>query len=146
MKHTFKSNSGVRTFGRFLEPLDASQYIYRKKARSTYCLTNNCPPKLNVGPESNLLLFNYSNKLAFYPCKNSINKANLYINLITKLDLPDVPVISDNNNISPTTITTTAIPYLDYNIDPNGILFGNTTCGLNNFINYMVYNINQKDK
>lgn len=140
MKHTFKTNSGKRAFGGFSEPLDANEYTYKKKARSSYCFTNNCSPKINIGSESNLLLFNYSKKLAYYPYKNSINKSNLYINLITKLDLKDIPVISNNiTNESPTIITTTATPYLDYKIDPNGNLFGNDICNINNFINYMVY-------
>ena len=39
----------------------------------------------------------------------------------------------------PTTISTDAVPYLDYNIDPCGNLFGNTICGINNYVNYMVY-------
>ena len=116
MKHTFKSNSGKRTFGRFSEPLDASQYTNDKKSRY---INNFCFP--------------------LYSYKNSINKANLNVNLIKKLDLKNVPVISDNNNVSPTTINTTNVPYLNYNIDPSGNLFGNTICGVNNYINYMVY-------
>ena len=31
------------------------------------------------------------------------------------------------------------IPFLDYNIDPSGNLFGNTICGINNWEKYMVY-------
>jgi hypothetical protein len=122
MKHTFKSNSGKRTFGRFSEPLDASQYTNNKK--SIY--TKNSK---------------YTNNFYFtlYSYKNSINEANLNINLIKKLNLQNVPVISDNNNQSPTTINTNVVPYLNYNIDPSGNLFGNTICGVNNYINYMVY-------
>ena len=76
-----------------------------------------------------------------YPCLNSIEKANLNINLITKLNLTGVPVIQDfsGNKICPTTITTTTTPYLQYNIDPSGNLFGNTICGINNWEKYMVY-------
>ena len=54
-------------------------------------------------------------------------------NLITKLDLTDVPVIL------PTTITTVTDPYKYYNIDPSGNLFGNTICGIDNWEKYMVY-------
>jgi glycogen synthase len=67
----------------------------------------------------------------------------LNINLITKLDLKGVPVIANFvTNLVPTTIENDAIPYLDYNIDPSGNLFGNTICGVNNFVHYMVYNPN----
>ena len=64
---------------------------------------------------------------------------HLNINLITKLDLTNVPVIQNfiNNDI-PTTIVLTSIPYLEYNIDPSGNLFGNTICGINNYEKYRV--------
>jgi hypothetical protein len=141
MKHSFKSYPGKSAFGVFVEPLNASEYIYNKKAKTSYCVTNDCPPRNKVGSEGNLLLFKRSNRLNLYPCKNAINNANLNINLITKLDLSNVPVIQDfSGNYVPSTITSTAIPYLDYNIDPSGNLFGNNICGVNNYVEYMVYN------
>jgi hypothetical protein len=72
--------------------------------------------------------------------KNTFNKSNLGINLITKLDLTDVAVIATNTNpqISPSTITIGETPYLNYVIDPNGSLFGNTPCGLRNFEHYLI--------
>jgi len=140
MAYSFKSNYGNKSFGVFKEPQNASDYIYNKKAKSTYCVTNNCVQNVKVGSQNNLLLFKKSNLLNLYPC--SINKSNLYINLITKLDLSDVPVIEDfSGNAVPSTINTDVeFPYLRYNIDPSGDLFGNTICDTNNFVNYMVYN------
>ena len=140
MAHSFKSNSGKKSFGVFAEPMDASEYIYNKKARATFCVANNCVPSVKVGSESNLLLFKRSNKLSF-SYENNINKTNLNINLITKLDLEGVPVIEDlSGNIVPSSIDINSVPYLRYNIDPSGNLFGNTLCGINNFVNYMIYN------
>jgi len=151
MSHSFQTNfnAGYRTFGVFSEPLDAGEYVYNKKARASFCVANNCVPAVNVGTQSNLLLFNRSNKLSVLPCQNFINKANLNINLVTQLNLDGVPVIQ--NKITgdvPTPITPALIgtastyspPYLNYNIDPSGNLFGNTVCGINNFENYIVYN------
>ena len=141
MARPFKSNSGRPTFGVFSEPLEGGEYIFNKKSRTTYCFTNNCAPRVRVGSQSNLLLFRRSSNLSVYPCKNFIKKANLNINLITKLDLTDVPVVADfSGNIVPAAITNNAIPYLDYNIDPCGNLFGNTICGINNFTHYLKYN------
>lgn len=140
MAHSFKSNSGVKSFGVFSEPQNAGDYIYNKKTRATYCKANVCVPSRKIGSESNYLLFKRANKLSVYPCLNSINKSNLNINLITKMDLTNVPVVEDfATKAVPSTITVTAIPFLDYNIDPCGNLFGNTICGINNFVNYMVY-------
>ena len=61
--------------------------------------------------------------------------------MLTKLDLPEtIAVIEDfSGNQVPSTINSTTTPYLEYNIDPCGNLFGDTICGINNFVNYMVY-------
>ena len=133
------SSSANKAFGVFSESQSAGDYIYKKKTQATYCNANICTPSLTVGSESNYLLFKRANKLRVYPCLNSINKANLNINLITKLDLTGFPVIEDASGNFPTTITTTTTPYLQYNIDPSGNLFGNTICGINNWEKYMVY-------
>ena len=141
MAHSFRSSSGKSTFGRFNEPIEAGEYIHNKKATTTFCAANKCVPSRTTISQSNLLLLNRANKKKYYPCVNFFNKANLYVNLITKLNLQDVPVILDvSNNEIPSTITTTSIPFLDYKIDPDGLLFGNTICGLNNYVSFMVYN------
>jgi hypothetical protein len=142
MKHSFKTSSGRPAFGVFNEPLEASEYIYNKKAKTTFCKANVCVPSRKVITESNLLLLKRSNYLSYYPYKNRINMANLNSNLITKLDLLDVPVIQSNNSPFevPTSLSSTSTPYLDYIIDPNGNLFGNSTCGINNYLNYRIYN------
>jgi hypothetical protein len=142
MAHSFKSSTGKKAFGVFSESASSGDYTYNKKARTTYCLANSCVPSIKVGSHSNLLLFGRSNRITIYPCKNTINRANLNINLITKLDLSgNIPVIEDfSGNQVPSTINSNATPYLEYNIDPCGNLFGNTICGINNFVNYMVYN------
>jgi hypothetical protein len=69
--------------------------------------------------------------------------------LYTKLDLNNVDVIASNTTPfgSPTPISVASTtPYLDYRIDPSGKLFGNTICGLNNFINYKVGNNSSLNK
>jgi len=73
------------------------------------------------------------------------NKTNLNVNLITKLDLNGVKVIENNlTGQTPTPIIlnpSSNIPYYNnYKIDPEGLLFGNTTCGINNYEKFMVYN------
>ena len=142
MANSLKGSSGKKAFCQFSEPQNAGDYILNKKAQATYCVANKCIPSVKVGSQGNLLLFNTSNKLTLYPCKNTIDRANLYINLITKIDLSgNIPVIEDfYSKEVPSTVDTTVIPYLAYNIDPSGTLFGNTICGAYNYTNYMVYN------
>jgi len=147
MARSFNS-SGKKAFGVFSEPQDAGDYIYNKKARASYCVANSCIPAVNVGSQGNLLLFNRSNKLSVYPCKNIINKSNLNINLITTLNLSGVPVIENMTtqtvptSIEPTTVANTSstnYPYLTYNVDPSGNLFGNNVCGINNYLSYLEF-------
>jgi hypothetical protein len=137
MANPFSSSSfGKNTFGVFSEPLDAGEYIKNKQAKAMFCKTYNCTPNIKVGSESNFILYKKTNYLKV---TNNINKSNLNINLITKLDLTNVPVIQNfTNNDIPTTIVLTSIPYLEYNIDPSGNLFGNTICGINNYEKYRV--------
>ena len=147
MSRPFKSYSGKSAFGQLNEPLDGGEYILNKKAKSTYCSPNICHPNTNIGSQSNLLMLKKANTLKFNPFLSNFDKANLYINLYTKLDLEGVCTISDLSGNCPVAITTT-VPYINptvpnfdkYVIDPSGNLFGNTTCGINNYVDYMVYN------
>jgi len=95
----------------------------------------------NLYSQSNYLMLKKERILTSNPC-NEIDPTQLYINLITKLDLSDnIIVVTDlSSNDYPVQINKTATPYLEYNIDPSGSLFGNTVCGINNFENFIVYN------
>ena len=136
-------SSANRAFGEFKEPKDAGDYIYNKKARATYCVANKCAPSIKVDSQSDRLLFNKSNQLSLYPCANGINTANLNINLVTRLNLRGVSVIQDmSSGAVPSTINTSVTPYLRYLVDPSGELFGNSVCGINNFINFIEPNNN----
>jgi len=141
MAHSFKTNSGKTSFGVFKEPQEASEYIKNKKAKYMFCDPNLCLPRIPVATQSNLLLLKKANYLKYKQCSD-FNKSNLGMNLITKLDLTDVPVIQKNSSPfnSPTDISANLIPYINYVIDPSGNLFGNTVCGINNYLNYIVYN------
>ena len=147
MAKPFKNSySANKAFGVFFESKDAGDYIYNKRAKATYCNTkiSNSSPK--IGTVNNYLLFKRSKKINDCPRLNSINNSNLNINLITKLELSDVAVLQDvSSNSVPATVSQNSIPFLDYNIDPSGSLFGNTICGINNWEKYMVYNYDIND-
>ena len=138
------TNSAKKCFGEFLESQDAGDFIINKSAKTKYCTPNLCKKSLKIGSQNNYLLYKKSNSLTIKPnCMSAIDKTNLNINLITKLDLKNVPIIEDfSGNIVPSSIINSnlIIPYLEYNIDPKGLLFGNTICGTNNFQKYLVYN------
>jgi hypothetical protein len=141
-----KTGTGKQTFGQFAQLQSASDYISSKKTKNIYCSQNPCLPKtVTVRNQGDYLLSKKANYLQYFNGLDNIraSKTNLTNGLITKLDLKDVSVIKNTKTgQSPTTISSSSIPYLDYTIDPSGSLFGNTICGLNNFENYVVYNFN----
>jgi hypothetical protein len=141
MSRPFAKNNGKTTFAQFKEPLNASQYTLTKKIKNEFCKPDYCQPNKNVYSQSNYIRLKQVNYIELNPC-NNINNTQLYINLITKLDLSNnAIVVTDlSGNGYPVRIDTTVEPYLKYNIDPNGNLFGNTVCGVNNFENYLAYN------
>lgn len=142
MSRPFAKYPAKPCFAQAKEPLDASEYIQNKKTKYSFCSPNICHPNNNVYSQSNLMNLKRANKLAFYPCKNTFEPNQLYSNLYTQLDLSgNVLVIADlSGNAYPTPISQTVTPYLTYNIDLSGNLFGNTVCGINNFENYITYN------
>ena len=136
-----------RTFGNFIESQTSGDYILNKSAIISYCnpIISNLPCTLplikNVNNQSEFLKRKKSIQFGTYKSSLFINKQNLNINLITKLDLNSVPVISNKiTGESPSTIDASAsvIPYLNYNIDPSGVLFGNSPCGIYNFEHFLV--------
>lgn len=144
MSRPFSNYSAKPTFGKVNEPLDANEYIKNKKTKYSFCTPNICHPNKNIYSQSNLLLLREANNLAFNPC-NNFDKTQLYSNLYTKLDLSDLsgntPVISDLSGNFPVNIKTDVTPYLTYHIDPSGNLFGNTPCGIDNYLNYVIYDV-----
>ena len=147
----FPTYQGRPTFGENKPVQNGGDYILNKKAKNTYCNISLCKPANNVVNQSDLLLLKKSNYLYNKCGSYNFNKTNLNINLFTKLDLTDVKVIANfKTGQSPTKIiplmssTSTylaANPYfILYKIDPCGVLFGNTTCGVNNYQNFIVYN------
>lgn len=141
MSRPFAKNNGKNTFEQFIEPLDSSQYTSSKKMKALFCPIKPCiPPNKNISSQDKYISYKIYNKYSVNP-NNYVDTTALYINLITKLNLENVVVVSDlSGNINPVTIDTTVEPYLKYNIDPSGNLFGNTICGINNFENYLTYN------
>jgi len=143
MSRPFAKYPAKPTFAQIKEPLDASDYIANKKAKYTFCKSNICYPNKNVYSESNYLIQKQANNLKFNYYGNNIDHTQLYINLLTELDISsNIPVISDSSgNTYPAIIDPMSlVPYLTYNIDPSGVLFGESPCGLYNFEKFIVYN------
>lgn len=146
MSRPFAKNVAAnRTFAKLNSSLEAGDFIKSQNLKHTFTLCKPicCYSNKHLNSQSNYLLFRQANHIKLYPC-NLINNTELYINLFTKLDLSgNIPVISDlSNNTYPVEINYYDKPYLVYNIDPRGVLFGNTVCGINNWKNFIRLNTN----
>jgi hypothetical protein len=134
--YSFKNYSANPTFGVNNNPKEAGDYILNKKNKLLNC---------NFKKKCNINKYN-TNKCKYINCVPDLSynyNYNLNMNLTTKLDLQNICVIEDmSGNICPTTIVYNNIPnfYNYYEIDPKGELFGNTECGVNNYLSYLVYN------
>ena len=144
MSRPFAKYPANPAFGKLNEPLEAGEYIQKKKTKYSFCAPNICQPNKNVYSQSNLMALKTANTLAFYPCKNVFDKNQLYSNLYNKLDLSGNVLVIANmiGRTYPAPISETLPAFLTYYVDLSGNLFGNTVCGINNFENYLVYNIN----
>jgi hypothetical protein len=144
MAHSFKNYPAKPAFGANKQSNEAGDYILKKKARATYCTSSRCPPIYNLNSQGDFNLLRTAKYIDRSNNQLPFNKNNLNINLVTKLDLTDICVIKDasGNVCANDGIVYTLLPnfYNRYIIDPSGQLFGNTQCGINNFLNYLVYN------
>jgi hypothetical protein len=136
MAHAFQTYPASPTFGVFRSYHSANDYTTKLKNKVLLCHSKKCTTGVQLGSQGIYLAF--LNKVNN---RKELNTNNLNINLITKLDLLNVPVIKNNYNDPgiPTSINTQVVPYLNYTIDPEGKLFGKTTCGANDYLNYLVY-------
>jgi hypothetical protein len=162
MSRPFAKYPAKPAFAEINEPLDAGDYIKNKKTKYAFCPPKICYPNQNVYSQSNLMTLKRANNLAVKPCENLFNYNQLYSSLYSKLDLIGVPVIVDlstnlppitvdlstnvppliinsSENIYPIPISPNSTPYLTYCIDPTGLLFGDTLCGIYNFRRYIVF-------
>lgn len=136
------TTNGKQPFGQSSPTQDASDYILRKKSNLLLCKTKICLPKTPTSNQSDYLLLKTSNYTRYSNAANPQGtiKNSLVSGLTTTIDLLNVPVIQNMVGDSPTTISTSAIPYLTYVIDPSGVMFGNSICGLNDINDFRILN------
>lgn len=133
----FNTYMGKNTFGVLKEPRQAGDYTINKRAREWFCPPNTCVRNKTGVTQSNHLLLKRAKALYV---NDPYNPASLNMNLVTQLDLSNCSIImEDSGHVVPAKLSTTSIPYLDYTIDPSGVLFGNTICGATNFTEYLKY-------
>lgn len=138
MSRPFANNSGKSAFGELKKSMQSSDYIANQKRKNTFCGIKSECASIHIASQGDYLSLKKRNHSILNPY-DYINNTELYTNLITKLDVTGVDVISSNDGISPVKINSNEEGYLTYIIDPNGSLFGTSVCGITNFENYRVY-------
>jgi hypothetical protein len=132
----FISYTGKNTLGVLKESRQAGDYTINKGALAWVCPPNICVRNKTGVTQNNYLLLKKAKALYV---NDLYNPADLNMNLVTQLDLSGRPIIMDNSGNFPAYLSITSTPYLDYTIDPSGVLFGNTICGAVNFTEYLKY-------
>ena len=125
-------------FGEKMESDDAGNYIQNKSARASFCNALKCPQKVNGISQSNYLQLKQARYLGNFRCKPQYGNLDLISNLYTTMNLENVCVINSlaTNTCPNTKVNPSNNFIINYQIDPNGSLFGNTQCGINNFLQY----------
>lgn len=146
MSKFISTNSAKNTFAQLNTSINASDYIHKKKLKN-FCNSEICYSNKKVYSQSNLLMINKVTHFAANP-HVYVNKNQLYSNLYTTLVLNELcgntPIISDlSGNTFPAIMDVNITPYLKYNVDPSGVLFGNNVCTLDNYLDYVIYNDKQ---
>jgi hypothetical protein len=150
MSRPFANYKAKPTFAQHNDPTCSSYYTNKKKITSSFCEPNICHPKKNLKSYDKYYGTKDANNYRFNKTIFYYNKSQLYSNLYTKLDLRyisgNTPIISNlTNGIFPIIINTSVDPYLTYNIDPSGNLFGNSLCDINNYVNYIKLDVSSND-
>jgi len=140
MAHAFTIIPAKPAFGNFSKKFDYADVMANKKATHLYC---DCKETNNIQSQSDLLSIR---KITRNNCCETgcdvlpFNKSNLQVNLITKSYQTNVLVLEKNTapnveaKLDPLLIPIAAY----YTLDPDNKLTGDTPCGIQKYINYMI--------
>lgn len=140
MAYFNKSNiyTAKPAFGTNIESDDAGNYIKNKTAKASFCNALKCPQTTIGISQSNYLQLKQARYLGNFRCSPKYGNINLNSNLYTTMNLENVCVINSlaTNTCPDTKINPSNVFYTTYQIDPYGLLFGNSQCGINNYLQY----------
>ena len=146
MSRLFQPIPAKPSFGILRANNYASDYIKNKKSLITYRNNIRSPTCKRGYSQAELLNFNKGYYLynRYLKCgEKPFNKYDLIAGNYAVEKLTNVVSVSPSYQLEPPYSSTTIDPsvsfYTNYNIDPEGVLFGNSLCGLNNWTNFMKY-------
>lgn len=136
--NTFNIIPARPAFGSKLETSESGYYIESKTAKATFCNALKCPKNIKVKNQSDLIALRRARYVDTLRCKLPYSNLALNNNLYTAMDMQNVCTI---NTIGLDTCPNTKVNpssefYKTYDIDPKGVLFGNTPCGQAGFLRF----------
>jgi hypothetical protein len=143
-------NSNIRNFAKgsfekIHKGTSSGDYLKNKKSKLTYCNNQSCGGKIARATSYEQRNLFENGKFLDSIKSNSINpnhKHDLINNLYSSLDLKETYILTDVETNQPTCIDISLIPFYEsYNVDPDSSLFGSSECTTNNYVNYMVSNM-----
>ena len=137
------------TFGKFKKPVgsgSASDYIRAKQARTMYRSFNTPDAAATLATPTGLSYYDRgllrTAKMEHSTCYSHVNRRDLGINLHTVMDMTGVCVVQNSNtNVCAEGVDPDVPFYLNYAADPDGVLFGNSQCGIYNYEKFMRPNV-----
>jgi len=156
MSRAFRATPAKSAFGTLNQVVYQGDYISNKKAKLTYCANRNYTNCNKVSYASSYDQYNLFKNGRYLNAKKNgcilpFDKQNLIAGLYTKLNLTDVCTVIDGSPCSKIyscdgCLTGAKIDkdatepfYQMHTIDPVGLLFGKSECGVNNYAKYMIY-------
>jgi len=151
MAFTFNSHPATAAFGKAKKVGYASDYLENKKAKLAYCdgipIRNKtglyrCNKLVRAHSFEGLYLFNQGRLLRDMEIgkRPYFNSGDLEVNLYTVENLANVNVIQGTPPAAIINSYASPFNFNTYRLDPCGQLFGNTQCGVGNFVNYLQLN------
>lgn len=145
MSHAFKIVPAKPAFGTFSKKINYTDIIAAKRANTLYCECNINDDTNYVNSQGRLLDMRKTTRSnCEYGCDIfPVDKTAMEVNLVTTLYIPNILVIEKNSapNV-PAKIDPSLTPFFAYyQIDPDDKLVGDTPCGIQKFINYMILDV-----
>jgi hypothetical protein len=143
MSRLFQPLPAKPSFGTLQKNSYSSDYTKKLKLKNILAYSIKNQTKRNLSQEQLIDLKNCELKNNIIFNKSYLDKTNLIAGQYSQENLEGVITVSAANQITSPYTSTTIVPsptipfYFNYNIDPTGALFGNTQCGLNNYVNFM---------
>jgi hypothetical protein len=146
MSHAYTIRPAAPAFGNFSRKMDYSEIMANKRANALYCKCNEDANPSMIQSQGQLADIR---RVSRNNCSSDCNvfpfdKTNLEVNLVTTLYIPEVVVLAKNAtpNVSSKLDTSLTPVYAYYQIDPANKLVGDTPCGIQKYVNYMILDVN----